>query len=109
MDFGDAGKARAPFEKSAQLAKLLRGAHYEHFHATIAQVSDVAPNLYLGCGALREVAVPNALDGAGDQILSGLFWLGHEPKNCNRHRLFASEAHANSKEARSMRGLKPAL
>jgi len=84
MDFFDAGKARTPFKHGAQLAKLLRGAHYEHLDTAIAQVFYVAPNLYLSCGALREVAVPNALDGAGDQILSGLFWLSHEPKNCNR-------------------------
>ena len=85
-DFGDAGKARAAFEQSAHLAKLLRGTHYKHLNATIVEVFYVAPNFYFGCGALRKVAVPNTLDGAGDQILSGLFWLGHEPKKCNREK-----------------------
>jgi len=79
-DFFDAGKARAAFKHGAQFAKLLRCAHHEDFHATIAEVFYVAANLYFGCGALCEVAIPNALDGTGDQILSGLFWLDHEQK-----------------------------
>jgi hypothetical protein len=70
-DFGNAGKARAAFELGAHLAKLLRGTHYEHLYAAIAEVFYVAPNFYFGCGALSKVAVPNTLDGAGDQIPSG--------------------------------------
>ena len=72
-DFGNSGKTRAALEQGTHFAKLLRGSHYKHLNTTIAEVFYVAPNFYFGCGALRKVTVPNTLDGAGDQILSGLF------------------------------------
>jgi hypothetical protein len=84
--FGDAGETRAAFEEGSQFAELLRSAHDKDFDAAIAEISHVAPDFNFGGGALREITKAHALNGAGDQILSGLFWLIHERENCSRER-----------------------
>ena len=84
--FRDARKTRTAFEEGAQFAELLRSAHHEDFDAAVAEVSDVTSDFNLGSGALREITKAHALNGAGDQILSGLFWLIHEQENCSRER-----------------------